>query len=243
MEGLNRGNLGKQRQIDGVFIKRLNRFAALVDIDGKSEIAHVPNSGRLKELLIPDNAVLISPAENPERKTRYTLKAVRHEGIWVSIDSTVVNDLIGEALNNGKLPYFCRIKELRREAVYKRSRFDFYIYEANGRECFLEVKSVTLVKHRIAMFPDAPTERGRKHLMELIDAVKNGYRAIVIFCIQRSDADSFRPYDENDPAFGNALREAWKSGVEICAINCKVDHGDPVLFKEVDVQLSNQPGS
>ena len=222
----------------GTFIERLNRFSAMVDIDGKSEKAHVPNSGRLREILVPGNAVLLSPATNPERKTRFTLKAVKHEGIWISIDSTAVNGLIGDALNNGRLPLFGKIKEFRREAVYKGSRFDFRILEENGRECFLEVKSVTLVKDRIAMFPDAPTERGRKHLMELIDAVKNGYRAMVIFCIQRPDADAFRPFDENDPAFGKALREARKSGVEVYAYKCNVeDEGELVLYREVEVKL------
>lgn len=225
--------------IDGTFIKRLNRFAASVEINGKTETAHVPNSGRLRELLMPGRAVLLSPAANPERKTRYTLKAVRHEGIWVSIDSTAVNDVIEDALKNGLLPQFGRIKELRRESVYKGSRFDFRILEENGRVCFLEVKSVTLVKNRVAMFPDAPTIRGRKHLMELIDAVKNGHRAMVIFCIQRPDANAFRPYDENDPAFGKALREAKKNGVEVYAFKCKVDdNGNAVLGKEVEVNLS-----
>lgn len=225
--------------ISGTFIKRLNRFCASVDINGKTETAHVPNSGRLKELLIPGNHVLLSPAANPGRKTRYTLKAVRHEGIWVSIDSTAVNDVIEDALKNGRLPQFGKIREFRREAVYKGSRFDFRILEENGRVCFLEVKSVTLIKDRVAMFPDAPTERGRKHLMELIDAVKNGHRAIVIFCIQRPDADVFRPYDENDPAFGKALRQAKSNGVEVYAYKCKVDdNGNAVLDKEIEVNLS-----
>lgn len=223
--------------ITGTFIKRLNRFAASVDIDGMPETAHVPTSGRLKEILIPGNAVLLSPAADIERKTRFTLKAVRHEGIWVSIDSTAVNDVIEGTLKKGKLPQFGRIKELRREAVYKGSRFDFRILEESGRACFLEVKSVTLVKDHIAMFPDAPTERGRKHLMELIDAVKNGHRAMVIFCIQRPDADAFRPYDENDPAFGKALREARKNGVEVYAYKCNVRDGEADLDKEVDVNL------
>lgn len=223
--------------IYGILIKRLNRFAASVDIGGRPETAHVPNSGRLKELLISGSTVLLLPAANPERKTRYTLKAVRHEGIWVSIDSTAVNDIIEDALKKGRLPHFGRIKELRREAVYKGSRFDFRILEASGRVCFLEVKSVTLVKDRIAMFPDAPTERGRKHLMELIDALKNGHRAMVIFCIQRPDADAFRPYDENDPAFGKALREARKNGVEAYAYKCKVKDGEASLDKEIDVDM------
>lgn len=224
--------------ITGTFIKRLNRFSASVDIGGRAETAHVPNSGRLKELLIPGSAVLLSPAANPERKTRYTLKAIMHEGIWVSIDSTAVNDIIEDALKKGRLPLFGRIKELRREAVYKGSRFDFRILEADGRVCFLEVKSVTLVKDRVAMFPDAPTERGRKHLMELIEAVKNGHRGMVIFCIQRPDADAFRPYDENDLAFGKALREARKGGVEVYAFKCNVKgDGELVLYKEVVVKL------
>lgn len=226
------------KHIGGIFIKRLNRFAAYVDIGGRAEMAHVPNSGRLKELLISGRAVLLSPATNPERKTRYTLKAIKHEDIWVSIDSTAVNDIIEDALKNERLPHFDKIRELRRETVYKGSRFDFYISEEDGRECFLEVKSVTLVMDRIAMFPDAPTERGRKHLMELLDAVKNEYRGMVIFCIQRPDADAFRSYDENDPAFGKALREARKNGVEVYAFKCNVkDDGELVLDKRIEVRL------
>lgn len=223
--------------ISGTFINRLNRFSASVTIEGKAQTVHVPNSGRLKELLISGRPALLSPAANPERKTRYTLKAIKHEDIWVSIDSTAVNDIIEDALKNGRLPHFGRVEELRREVVYKGSRFDFRIIEAHGRVCFLEVKSVTLVKDRIAMFPDAPTERGRKHLMELIDAAKNGHRAIVIFCIQRPDADTFRPYDENDPAFGKALREAKSNGVEVYAYKCKVKDGEASLDKEIEVRL------
>lgn len=225
------------RHIGGIFVKRPNRFSAEITIAGKSETAHLPNSGRLKELLVPGNAVLVTPAANTERKTRYTLKAVKHEDTWVSIDSTAVNDLIGDALKTDRLTQFGKIREFKREVVYKGSRFDFYVVETNGRECFLEIKSVTLVKERIAMFPDAPTERGRKHLMDLIDAVKNGYRAMVIFCIQRPDADAFRPYDENDPPFGKALREAKKNGVEVYAFRCNVDNnGDAVLDKEIEVR-------
>ncbi len=223
--------------IPAILIERLNRFAASVSIDRNAEMVHVPNSGRLKELLVPGNEVLVSAAANPDRKTRFTLKAVKHEGLWVSIDSTLVNDVIEDALRNRKLPSFKDAIEWRRESTYKGSRFDFFISEKLGKGCYLEVKSVTLVKDGTAMFPDAPTERGRKHLLELIDAVKNGYRGMIVFCIQRPDADVFRPFDENDPPFGRALRDAKRSGVEVYAYKCKVSGGVPILDKEVAVLL------
>lgn len=223
--------------ISGTFISRINRFAATVSIDGKTETAHVPNSGRLKELFIQGSKVLVTSAANPDRKTRFTLKAVQHEGLWVSIDSTLVNEVIENALKDKELPMFKGATEWKRESTYKGSRFDFFITEESGKGCYLEVKSVTLVKDGTAMFPDAPTERGRKHLLELIDAVRNGFRGMVIFCIQRPDAEAFRPFDGNDPAFGKALREAKRNGVEVYAYKCSISEGLPLLHKEITVQL------
>jgi len=223
--------------LEGIFLKRLNRFAALVSIEKKVETVHIPNPGRLEELLIKGNTVLVSLSLNPTRKTRYTLKAVRHGRVWVSIDSSLPNKIIGCAIEMKKLSMFKQSIGLKREATYKCSRFDFYISEEREKGAYLEIKSVTLVKDHVAMFPDAPTKRGRRHLLKLIDAVKNGYRGVVIFCVQRPDVDAFRPYDENDPAFGMALREAKRAGVEIYAFKCKVRDGESVIDREIEVKL------
>jgi len=227
-----------RQMVPATFVKRLNRFVAQVAVNGKEALAHVPNSGRLRELFVSGRQALVQPVPDPLRKTPYTLKAVKYNGFWVSVDSTLPNQIIYDAVRSGVLPFFPSVRDVRREAVYGGSRFDLFVREASGRECYMEVKSVTLVKDGIAMFPDAPTERGRKHLRELIDAVKAGYRGVVIFCVQRGDAGSFSPNDETDPAFGEALREAARSGVEVHAWRCIVtDGGAPVLEREIDVRL------
>lgn len=227
-----------RQMVPATFVKRLNRFVAIVSVDGRETTVHVPNSGRLRELFVPGSEALVLSAPDPLRKTPYTLKAVKYNGFWVSIDSTLPNRIVYDAVKSGALRIFSSIQEVRREAVYGGSRFDLFVREASGRGCYIEVKSVTLVKDGVAMFPDAPTERGRKHLRELVEAVKEGYRGVVIFCVQRGDANVFSPNDETDPAFGDALRNAGRGGVEVHAWRCRVtDDGEPVLEREISVRL------
>lgn len=196
----------------GKFISRPNRFIAYVDVLGKQEICHVKNTGRCKELLLNGATVLLEESQNPLRKTKYDVIAVYKQDKLINMDSVAPNKALEE--------YFKRqFKDVRREVTYKNSRFDLFIKDNNT---FVEVKGVTLEKDNIAMFPDAPTERGRKHIYELIDAVKNGYRAKIVFVIQFKGAKCFIPNYKTDEEFKKALLIAQKNGVQIEAYDCLV---------------------
>lgn len=214
----------KYREItEGKFISRPNRFIARVEIDGKTETVHVKNTGRCGELLIEGSRVFLSVSDNPDRKTKYDLIAVEKKTergtVLVNMDSQVPNDIAEEWLRRGEL--FSENAVIRREVKYGNSRFDFYI-EYGERKAFLEVKGVTLENDGVASFPDAPTERGVKHLKELADCLKDGYEAYVLFVIQMKGVHSFRPNDERHKAFGDALREAAKEGVRVIVTDCEV---------------------
>ena len=184
--------------VTGVFNRRPNRFTALVSIDGREVRCFLPNPGRMGELLVPSVKLVLREVESRRRKTRYDLIAVHNDGRLVSIDSRVPNLLLLEALKEGKLEEFPRYSMIKPEYVYGRSRFDFLLSN-NVERCLMEVKSCTLVRNRVALFPDAPTARGRRHLLELAKAKREGYRACVLFIIQRTDVDAFSPNDETDP--------------------------------------------
>ncbi|MFX1520896.1 MAG: DNA/RNA nuclease SfsA [Promethearchaeota archaeon] len=221
----------------GVFLKRLNRFVATVKINNEEHLAHVPDPGRMKELLTPSVEVLLRKVpSNEKRKTKFTLLGVYTPTGLVSIDSRLPNDLIAEALMNYQLKEFSEYELVRREYTYGTSRFDFLL-KSNETQCLLEVKSCTLVKNGHALFPDAPTARGRRHVLELIKAKNEGYRTCVIFVIQRDDATVFSPNDEIDPDFGNILRLAASEGVEIFAYYCKVTENSIKLKGQVNIVL------
>ena len=214
----------KYREItEGKFISRPNRFIARVEIDGKTETVHVKNTGRCGELLIEGSRVFLSVSDNPNRKTKYDLIAVEKKTergtVLVNMDSQVPNDVAEEWLRRGEL--FSENAVIRREVKYGNSRFDFYI-EDGERKAFLEVKGVTLENDGVASFPDAPTERGVKHLKELAGCLKDGYEAYMLFVIQMKGVHSFRPNDERHKAFGDALREAVKEGVRVIVTDCEV---------------------
>lgn len=224
--------------IDATFIERPNRFIANVDIDGKQETVHVKNTGRCKELLLPGCNVYLSVADNPERKTKYDLIAVEKQrennaALLINMDSQVVNDVAHEWLCKGKL--FSETAIIRREVKYGNSRFDFYI-EDGVRKAFLEVKGVTLEQDGVASFPDAPTERGIKHIHELMQCMENGYEAYILFVVQMKEISLFHPNDVMHKAFGNALREAKQKGVIILAYDCKVTPDSIELDQPVVVQ-------
>lgn len=203
----------------GRFIARPNRFVAHVEMEGKTEICHVKNTSRLQELLLPGATVSVQKRTGANRKTPYDLIAVEHGGIWVNIDSQAPNKLFGEwVLQSG---YLGNLDLLRPETVYGKSRFDFYA-EAGKRKIFVEVKGVTLVENGVARFPGAPTTRGTKHLRELAACAAEGYEAMVVFVVKRSDVRACAPNDDLDPAFGQALREAVAGGVKALALNCDV---------------------
>ena len=219
---------------EGKFISRPNRFIANIEIDGKTEICHVKNTGRCKELLVPGVAVYVQETENPERKTKYDLISVYKGEQLINMDSQAPNKVFGEwAQNSG---YFKNITLIKPECKYKNSRFDFYI-EADGRKIFVEVKGVTLENDGVVSFPDAPTERGVKHIKELVEAVENGYDACIFFIIQMTDCRYFVPNKTTHPEFADALVSAGNSGVDIKALNCIVTPDTLEAFRFVETHL------
>lgn len=211
--------------VRGRFVARDNRFRVTVEVAGRHVWAHLPNSGRLGELLVPGHRVVLVERPSPLRKTGYDLSLVEMEGRWVSVDARLPNDLVAEALRAGQLKPLVGYPVVRREVVHDRSRFDFLLEAEDRPPCLVEVKSITLVVDGLGCFPDAVTARGRRHLLELAEAVEAGYRAAALFCIQRDDAAGMRPHDESDPDFGRALRESARRGVEVYAYACRVEPG------------------
>lgn len=202
--------------VKGHFVERPNRFLTLVDLDNKVVPCFLPNPGRMKELLTPGVEVFAKEANNPNRKTKYDLIGVIHKGELVSLDTRVPNKLVFEALKNKDIKEFSMYDFVKPEHKYGSSRFDFLLSNSNEK-CLLEVKSCSLVEDGVALFPDAPTLRGKRHLLELIEAKKKGYRTCVLFVVQRVNAHVFGPNDKTDPDFGEAFRKALKNGVEAYA--------------------------
>lgn len=220
----------------GQFLHRDNRFRATVDVDGQRAWAHVSNSGRLSDLFIPGTPIWLAPAEKPNRKTAFDLKLVEHGPVLVSVDARLPNRLFEEALIARKLPDF-DYPNIDREVYLNDSRIDFRL-SGTDEVCWVETKSVTLVEEGIAKFPDAPTSRGRRHLLELIRARAQGNRAAVVFIIQRPDALSFSPHQEADPEFTAALDQAVEAGVEALALTCRVTPKTICIVGEVPVEIS-----
>lgn len=208
--------------VPALFLERVNRFVARVLVDGSEAAAHVPSSGRMRELLVPGAVVYLQPAAGPGRRTDYKLLLVEYGGTLVLVDSLLPNRLLYRAFSRRVLPGFEDCHEVRREVAYREGRIDFLLTGEAGR-CLVEVKSVTLVKNGEARFPDAPSQRGGRHLRELAHAVAEGYRAAVIFVVQRNDGIYFTPHDTRDPEFGTALRVAARQGVQVLALGCRVE--------------------
>lgn len=235
--------------VEGIFISRPNRFVAHVMVNNKEEIAHVKNTGRCREILIPGATVFLEDhTENMgKRKTRYSLVAAEKEDPCIkmgfrliNIDSQAPNTVVGEALKSGriKLPDFKgSISLLKAEQTFRKSRFDFYLESSKGEKAFLEVKGVTLEIDGIARFPDAPTIRGVKHIYELMQAVGKGFKAFTIFVIQMKDVKYFEPNNVTHEAFGKALRDAEEVGVHILAYDCNVTKDTMSLGESVIIRL------
>ena len=211
-----------------------------VDVDGRKVWAHLPNSGRLGELLVAGYRVLLVERPGAKRKTRYDLSLVELEGRWVSVDARLPNDLVEEALQQSRLTPLIGYPTVSREVSLGRSRFDFLLERPGAPPCIVEVKSVTLVMDGLACFPDAVTLRGRRHVQELAETVGAGCRAAVVFVVQRDDARGMRPHDESDPDFGRALREAGRHGVEIYAYACRVEPGQAEITHHLRVYLESR---
>ena len=219
--------------VPGRFLHRPNRFIAHVQIDDREEICHVKNTGRCKELLTPGALVFCQVFDSVSRKTKYDLIAVQKGERLINMDSQAPNKAAGEWLAAGGLG---RITNLRAETVHGDSRFDFS-FEKDGKTCFLEVKGVTLENDGVCAFPDAPTERGVKHLKGLQQAAQDGYGAYALFVIQMADVKYLHPNDVTDPAFGQALREAAAAGVQLLAMDCAVSPDTMTLRQPVLIRL------
>lgn len=218
------------------FIERINRFEAYVDICGEKKLIHVPNTGRCKELFIPEADVILEIRNRQGRKTPYELEFVYKGDRLISIDSQVPNRIILDALRDELIPQFAGYNNIEREKIYKNSKFDIKLSKDN-ETCYIEVKGVTLEVDGVAKFPDAPTVRGLKHINELAIVKKEGMRAAVIFLIQMDNIKYFMPNDEMDSEFGIALRKAVNSGVEAYAYTCEVGENYIFLKDRVDVVL------
>ncbi len=219
--------------IEGRFLERPNRFVAVVEINGQEELCHVKNTGRCKELLIRGATVYLSVSDQPQRKTKYDLIAVMKGERLINMDSQAPNAAVKEWLPQMFPDGIRFLSEVR----FGNSRFDFYV-ETPAKKIFLEVKGVTLEEDGAVRFPDAPTERGIKHLEELEKCVRQGYDAYVLFVIQMSGVRYFAPNDRTHRAFGDALRRATRSGVKVLARDCSVWREGMSVGESVEVRLN-----
>lgn len=219
---------------EGIFIERPNRFIARVLINGEEQICHVKNTGRCRELLVPGARVLLEEASNPQRKTRFDLVKVYKGERLVNMDSNAPNTVFGEFLRAGGLGFVPDY--VKAEYSHGDSRFDYY-FEHDGKKAFAEVKGVTLEDGNIASFPDAPTERGIKHLNGLGECVRQGYEAYAVFIIQMRGINEFRPAWDKHREFGLALQNAAEAGVKVLAFDCDVTIDGLSIAEPVKVNL------
>lgn len=232
-----------ERIAEGKFIERPNRFVAKVEIDGRSETVHVKNTGRCRELLQTGATVYLEDFQGRmgSRKMRYSLVAVDKVTDWgvmtVNMDSQAPNKVAHESLKEGRIPLegMGNLTLIRPETKYGDSRFDFYLEDDLGNRAFVEVKGVTLEYDGHASFPDAPTERGARHVRELASALKEGYKAYILFVIQMKPVYDIRPNEEHDPVFSEELRKAVSEGVRAVAVDCLVTPDSLRTDEEVKV--------
>ena len=224
------------RIVEGRFLERPNRFIAHVELNGERVVCHVKNTGRCRELLIPGARVLLQRAENPARKTAYDLIAVRKGERLINMDAAAPNTVFGQWLAAGGPGFVPEL--IRPERVHGDSRFDFY-FEHGGRKAFAEVKGVTLEENGVVRFPDAPTERGVKHLHGLARCVAEGYEAYAVFVIQMRHVRYFAPAWEKHREFGLALQEAAAAGVHVLALDCDVTEHSLAIAEAVPIDLSS----
>jgi sugar fermentation stimulation protein A len=222
--------------VKGIFLERPNRFIAKVIINGNEETVHVKNTGRCREILKPGTEVILEEYDNENRKTKCSLIAAYKGNMLINIDSQIPNAVVSDAIRNYEIEEFRDVVSLKREVSFKSSRFDIYC-EGNNRKIFIEVKGVTLEKDGTAMFPDAPTQRGLKHVMELKEAVRMGYEGFIIFLVQMEGVNCFTPNYEMDIDFSKGLKKAQKGGVKILAFNSIVNEDEIELGERINVRL------
>lgn len=222
--------------IQGKFLERPNRFIAYVEINGEKQVCHVKNTGRCRELLIPDESIVYveDHGTDTNRKTRYSLIAVEKNKYLINMDSQAPNKVVYEWLTGGK--FKPDITDVKMEYKYGNSRIDAF-FKRGDKNCLMEVKGVTLEDNGVVRFPDAPTERGVKHIYELMKAVKEGYEAYIMFVVQMKGVKYFEPNDVTHKEFGEALRKAEKAGVNIVAADCSVEPDTLSIADYVKVRL------
>jgi sugar fermentation stimulation protein A len=222
----------------GTLIRRYKRFLADIELEsGEIVTAHCPNSGSMKGCAIPGNSVLLSRSDNPDRKYPFTWELVKVNGLWVGINTGLPNKLTGEAIKQGVIKELLGYDTVHPEVRYgKDSRIDLLLSGKPGL-CYVEVKNVTLVENGVALFPDAQTARGRKHLQELMRETRTGNRGVIFFVVQRADAGALAPADAIDPEYGRLLREAAENGVEAIAYQAHVEPGEIYLERSIPVFL------
>lgn len=222
--------------IPAKFIERPNRFVAYCEINGKVEKCHVKNTGRCKELLIKGTTVYLEESDNPERKTKFSLVSVENLRQIINIDSQSPNKVVYEALEKGFTPFGVtgKVKNFKKEVTFQNSRFDIFL-ETEHEQGFIEIKGVTLKHNKIAMFPDAPTERGTKHVLELIEAKRQGYFASVFFLLQMTNCSVVTPNHYTDPKFANAIHLAKKAGVIVQAYDSVITPNSITIGEKVPV--------
>ncbi len=226
------------------FVRREKRFFIYAtDAEGNELVAHTNNTGRMSGCLFPGGTIWLSPAQNPDRKLKWTLEITETEaGVPVGVNTALANQLVADAIGEGLIPELSGLAGLRREVKYgsRGSRVDILL-EDGTEKVWVEVKNVSLVDGGHGRFPDAPTERGRKHLLELMEMVRDGDRAALVFCSQRPDARSIGPADDIDPGYGELLRQAVRAGVEVYGVGCWVNSGGIKVDRVLAIDLEPQP--
>lgn len=225
-----------QNIVQGIFIKRVNRFIAHVFIEQVEHVVHVKNTGRCRELLLPGVVVILEPSQNPERKTKFSLIAVYKGATLINMDSQVPNHVVAEGLQSGLISEISRAQHIKKEVTYGNSRFDLYFENDQGKN-FIEVKGVTLEEDGTAMFPDAPTLRGTKHVYEMIKAVQAGYGGYIFLLIQMKGVRCFKPNIKMDEEFAVALALAKSKGVTVLAYDSIVREDEILLGAPVPILL------
>ena len=225
--------------IEGILLKRYKRFLADIKLDnGQYITAHCPNSGSMKTCKEPGWKVLVSESNNPNRKLKYTWEMVHNGKCWIGINTQIPNKVAREAIQNGVVPELIGYDKIQSEVKYgKNSRIDILL-SGNKGTCYVEVKNVTLVEaDGYYKFPDAVTERGHKHLYELLEMVKTGHRAVMLYVVQRSDGTTFKPADHIDPEYASALKEVHQQGVEILVYQADVSPAEIKLNSAISFSL------
>lgn len=222
--------------VTGIFKKRINRFIAHVWIEGKEEMVHVKNTGRCRELLLPGVMVWLEVAQSKQRKTKYSIVAVQKGERIINMDAQAPNKVVEEAILSGKVEEIREVKQLKREAGFQRSRFDFY-FETPSEKGFLEVKGVTLEEQGVVKFPDAPTQRGTRHIEEMIQAIQQGYACYFLFLVQMEEVQFFTPHNEMDGTFAQALIQGVQQGLKVLAYDCAIKPDEICINGPVKIHL------